>query len=86
MSMRDEIVHQALSLTLEDRAYLADVLEQSLAEGGFAAAETEAAWSAEIDRRIEAYDRGDAQAADFETALARIRQHLADHRRRRVPS
>jgi putative addiction module component (TIGR02574 family) len=72
MSLRDDIAQQALSLGPEDRVYLADVLEQSLTEAGFATAELEAAWSAEIDRRIAAYDRGDVQAADFETALARI--------------
>jgi putative addiction module component (TIGR02574 family) len=86
MSLREEIAQQALSLGPEDRAYLADVLEQSLAAGGPATAEIEAAWSAEIDRRIAAYDRGDVQSADFETALARIRQHLADHRGRKVTS
>ncbi len=30
MSHRDQIVGQALALTPEDRAYVADVLEQSL--------------------------------------------------------
>jgi putative addiction module component (TIGR02574 family) len=86
MTLREEIAQQALSLAPEDRVYLADVLEQSLASGSFATAELEAAWSAEIDRRIEAYDRGEVQAVDFETALARIRQHLADHRSRKVSS
>ena len=82
MSLREQIAQQALSLGPEDRVYVADILEQSLAAGSFANPEIEAAWSAEIDRRIAAYDRGDVQAADFETALARIRQHLADHRSR----
>ena len=86
MSLREEIAQQALALAPEDRLYLADVLEQSLTAGGFATAEAEAAWSAEIDRRIEAYDRGEVHAIDFETALARIRQHLADHRSRKVTS
>ena len=80
MRLREEITEQALSLAPEDRAYVADVLDRSLAAGDFASPELETAWSAEIDRRIEAYDRGDVQAADFETALARIRQHLANHR------
>lgn len=86
MNMRDEVVRQALSLDAEDRVFLADALEQSLTEGGFATAEIEAAWSAEIDRRIAAYDRGEVHAQDLETSLARIRQHLADHRSRKVAS
>ena len=83
MTPREEIAQQALALGPEDRVYLADVLEQSLAAGGFATAEIEAAWSAEIDRRVAAYDRGEVQAVDFETALAHIRQHLGDHRSRK---
>jgi len=73
MNVRDELARQALLLGPEDRVYLADLLEQSLAQGetprGIAAA-----WSEEIDRRIEAYDRGSAAADDFETSLAAIRQ------------
>jgi len=56
MDLREEIAQLAVSLGREDRIFLADVLEQSLAGGGFATAEIEAAWSAEIDRRIAAYD------------------------------
>jgi putative addiction module component (TIGR02574 family) len=78
MSLRDEIAQQALSLDAADRIYVADVLEQSLAAHGFATADINAAWSGEIDRRIAAYDRGEVEAADFETALARIRQRVAD--------
>ena len=86
MSLREELAQQALLLAPEDRIYLADVLEQTLTAGGFASAEIEAAWSAEVDRRIEAYDRGEVKAVDFETSLARIRQHLADHHSRKVTS
>ena len=78
MTPREKIAQQALALGPEDRVYLADVLEQSLAAGGFA--------TAEIDRRVAAYDRGEVQAADFETALAHIRQHLGDHRSRKGTS
>ena len=81
MSIREKLARQALALAAEDRVFLADILEQSLsAEEGSAAAEIEAAWSAEIDRRIGAYDRGEVQAVDFEMALGQMRQHLADHR------
>ncbi len=74
-----------MSLAPEDRVYLFDVLEQSLMEGNFAPPEVEAAWSTEIDRRIEAYDRGEVKAVDFESAVAQIQRHLAEHRRRKAP-
>ena len=84
MNLRDEIAQQALSLGPEDRVYVADLLEQSLNAGGVATAEIAADWSAEIDRRIEAYDRGDVTAADAGTAFVhRFRQHSADYRSRR---
>ena len=83
MSLREEIARQVLSLDREDRVYLANVLKQSLlTESDATATEIDAAWSAEIDRRIAAYDRGDVKAVDFETALVQIRQYLADHRSR----
>jgi hypothetical protein len=39
---------QALTLSLKDRAYVADVIEQSLGDGEFATTELAAAWMAEI--------------------------------------
>jgi len=80
MSTRDQIVEQALSLGPEDRAYVADALEQSLASGNFASPEIAAAWADEIGRRLAAYDRGEIQAVDADEALIRIRQQLAEHR------
>jgi putative addiction module component (TIGR02574 family) len=84
MTLRDQIAQQALSLPPEDRLYVADVLEHSLTIGEFATPEIAAQWAAEIERRIEAYDRGDMHAAAFDTVLDRIRQHLAEHRNRKV--
>jgi len=85
MTNRDQIVEQALTLTPEDRAYVADALEQSLSNGGFATPEIASAWAAEIERRIAAYDRGEIQAVGAETAIERIRQQLVEHRVRKVP-
>lgn len=76
---KEEIAREALNLPPADRAYVADVLERSL-DTGDVTEEIAAAWSKEIDRRIEAYDRGEAQAVDFETSLAQVREALAAHR------
>ncbi len=84
MTNREQIAQQALALPAEDRTYVADVLEQSLTSGEFAAPELAAEWAAEIDRRIAAYDRGETQAADVQTALERIRARLEKHRSRMV--
>ena len=84
MTNRDEIARQALALPPEDRSYLADVLEQSLTSGEFASPEIAAKWSAEIDRRLAAYDRGEVQATDFQTTLESIRARLAKHRSSKV--
>lgn len=84
MSLREEIAQQALELPAEDRAYVADVIEQSLASGGFASDEIAAAWASEIERRIAAYDRGEVEAVDAEVALDRLRKQLAEHRARKA--
>ena len=84
MTIREQIAQQALALPPEDRTYLADVLEQSLTSGEFATAEIAAEWSAEIDRRIAAYERGETQGTDAQTVLERIRGRLAKHRSRKV--
>ena len=84
MTNREQIAQQALALPPEDRTYVADVLEQSLTSGEFAAPVLAAEWAAEIDRRIAAYDRGETQAADVQTALERIRARLEKHRSRMV--
>jgi putative addiction module component (TIGR02574 family) len=80
MADRDQIVEQALSLAPEDRAYVADALEQSLSSGSFASAEIAAAWAHEIERRLAGYDRGEIKAVDADIVLERIRQHLAEQK------
>ena len=59
---------------------VADALEQSLTKDGFSSPEVASAWAAEIERRIAAYDRGEAQAASFESAIERMRKSLEQHR------
>jgi hypothetical protein len=80
MTQREKIVEEALALSPEDRAYVADVIEQSLSDGGFATPEIAAAWAEEIERRIAAYERGEASADDARVSLNRMRRKLAEHR------
>lgn len=77
---REEFIQQALSFPPADRAWIADHLEQSLANDGFATPETAASWSAEIERRIAAFERGDLTAVEDKAALANARRRLAEHR------
>jgi hypothetical protein len=84
MANREQIAQQALGLPEEDRAYVADLLEQSLASVGFANAEIAAAWASEVERRLEAYDRGDVQAVAADVSLERMRRYLAEHRARKA--
>lgn len=84
MNDREQIAQQALALPPEDRAYLADILEQSLPAGDFATPEISAAWGVEIERRIAAYDRGELHAEDAQVVLSRIRQRLAEYRSQKV--
>jgi len=50
----------------------------------FATPEIAAEWAAEIDRRMAAYDRGDAQAVGAKAALERVRALLEQHRSRKA--
>jgi len=67
-----EIEQQARSLPPEERARLAESLLESLREEGIS--EVEAAWEEEIEARVAAYRRGEAEAIDAETVLAELRQ------------
>jgi hypothetical protein len=86
MLAREELLEQALALEADDRAFVADALEQSLTTGPGVTPEIAAAWSREIDRRIAAYDQGQTTSVDFDTALNHLRQALAEHRAARVPA
>jgi len=86
MTVRDQVLQQALALPAVDRAFLAEHLEQSLHDGEFASPEIAAAWTAEIDRRIAAYERGEIQASESDASIERMRRYLSDHRARKVNS
>jgi putative addiction module component (TIGR02574 family) len=80
MTIREQIAQQALALPPEDRAFLAELLENSLTADGFTTPELEAEWAAEVARRIEAYDRGETHAVDAVTAMREMREGLANSR------
>jgi putative addiction module component (TIGR02574 family) len=81
MTQLEQLAEQALRLAPDDRAYLADLLTQSLPPDGFADAEIAGAWTTEIDRRIAAYDRGETQAIPVDASLQQARDLLASRRK-----
>lgn len=68
----DEIVSCVLTLPIDERRRLADLLEISLADDGLSAA-----WSEEIDRRLAAHDRGETTSVDAYDMLERVRAKLS---------
>ena len=73
--MSDPVVDLAAkgtALAPEDRARLIDLLLASLDDGP--RAQVEAAWAEEVDRRLDAYDRGEVQAIDGEGVLEEARR------------
>jgi len=86
MSMREQVTQQALALNPEDRLYLADVLERSLAPSEAVHADVADEWAEELERRLDAFDRDATKAADSEVSIAEIRRKLAEHRARKNAS
>ena len=80
MSSRDEVARQALALSPEDRAFVADILESSLWDADQFDRDLAAKWTMELDRRIDAYDRGETTSMDIETAMRDLRRSLDERR------
>lgn len=74
MTNREQALERAFNLSSEDRRILIGRLQKSLDEGDLAADEVRAAWSIEIDRRLDAYDRGELPAVDAEVAMREMRR------------
>ena len=73
MSSQLEVVEaEALKLSAEERARLADRLLASLSDG----AEVEEAWAAEVERRIAEIESGRVQLVPASEAIARARAAL----------
>ena len=76
MSTRaDTILDTALALSPNERAWLASELIASLDENRDS--DVDAAWAAEIERRIAEVESGEAETISWEEARTRIRATLA---------
>jgi putative addiction module component (TIGR02574 family) len=67
-----ELAQQARSLAPAERSRLVELLLESLQEP--ALAEVEAAWAAEIERRVAAYERGEVETFAAEEFFAEARR------------
>jgi len=70
----DSILGTALTLPPNERARIAAELIASLDQGEDT--DVEAAWAAEIERRIAEVESGEAEIVSWEEALGRIRDRL----------
>ena len=72
MSSIEQREAEILNLPAADRSRLAERLLMSLEEDD----EIMAAWGVEAERRADAFERGEIEAAGFEEAMARARARL----------
>ena len=70
----EEILRAALSLSLDERAMIADRLLVSL--DGLSHEEIDAAWAEEIERRIREIDEGKVETIDGKLVMERLRSRL----------
>lgn len=82
MTNREQFLERALNLSSEDRRFLIGRLQKSLDEGGLSTDEVRIAWSNEVDRRLDACDRGELPAVDAEIAMREMRRQLEERRTR----
>ena len=75
----DDLRHGVLALPRDVRAALARDLLLSL-ESEELECNVEQAWAAEVQRRSEAYARGETESRDWRESVQRIRQLLAKRR------
>ena len=66
--------NEILGLSAEERAKLIDLLWDSLSEPELKA--REAAWAAESERRIDAFDQGKLESRNADEVLADLRKTL----------
>ena len=67
----EELAQRAKRLSPDEREWLVNALLESL--NAPATAELDAAWAAEIERRLAAYDRSDVTAIPVEEVFAKAR-------------
>jgi putative addiction module component (TIGR02574 family) len=68
-----ELLHEALELPLDDRAKMAAELLESL---DAVEPEVEAAWAAEIERRVAAARAGELESTDWRVVLTRVEKDI----------
>jgi putative addiction module component (TIGR02574 family) len=68
----DDLAARGKALSPEDRSRLVEILIESLREDSLT--DVEAAWDAEIERRLESFDRGGVATRDGEEVLARAKR------------
>jgi putative addiction module component (TIGR02574 family) len=73
-SQAEQILQSALSLNPDDRVEIAENLILSLDEDR--AADIEAAWAAEIKRRLESIDKGEVQLIPADEVMRGMRDRL----------
>ena len=66
-----ELERDARLLSAEERAQLVDALLESLRDEKIA--EVEVAWAVEIERRVSAYERGEAKLVPADEVFAKAR-------------
>jgi putative addiction module component (TIGR02574 family) len=79
MNASEEITELVLALPETERASLARRLLLSLEPDNFDE-DSEAAWAAEIERRMAIVEQGGFRATDWRESIARIRKDLAQGR------
>jgi len=73
----EKILQEALALSQEDRGQLVDALLRSFEPAPVLTEdEREAAWTAELDRRLRDFDEGRTKAVPYEEAMAQVRARL----------
>ena len=83
MISREVVLQQALTLPPQDQAFVADMLERQLAERQSVSEALNVSWCEEVDRRIDAYQRGEMASLDVGDALEQLRHSIARHRKPR---
>ncbi len=84
MVARDKILEQALTLSSVDQAWLAKMPKESLFASPLLTPAAGEDWYSELNRRIEADDRGETQSLDFDRAIEDLKQTIAQHRDQRA--
>lgn len=81
MSTCTQLYQQASALPVEEQRALLKLIAANLAD---VEERADAAWAEELNRRIDAYERGEASAKDWRESLDWARQQLEERIQSRV--